>query len=537
MSKRILSNAGRVTAVVTSICMTLLSQAPQAHAIAVWDDPTTTIDDPMTSTDDGWMSTVPDWHAMACIGIGATATSGCAVHGGLACIDCVTNTCNTWGCPVDGETFSGSYCTDAGMFWCTDNYDDPTLDEVSEHYEVPVTPTYPIEPSANSVFDNLCQGVSDSINSLPPVNDEQMVSICLTAGLCVAAVLVFGVCPAASAALVVVAAGVYFDAASNTAYAGCDTAQCAPNASVVGDPNFVTLDGLYYAYQGAGEYDLVTGDGISIQARFQSTDVTSTVSQTTAVAVEADGNVYSMRAGEPPKVQRASEVVANPVSSGSGAHYKATDFGFELLSSQGDYVRVQSAGSFLDVHITLPEWRKGKVSGLLGNYDGNPKNEFQLRDGTTLQDSISNLDLYGIFGNSWRIEQANSRLPYRPGESTLGFTDLLFPLFREDNPQMDAATAADICNDGGVTAAGLVDGCIHDVMMTGDPAFVEGLAEATPPIEVLDTDTGEIVAVDDLAASPENVEPSADAWYEPEPYTWYEPEPDTFEMNDYGYTP
>ena len=77
----------------------------------------------------------------------------------------------------------------------------------------------------------------------------------------------------------------------------------------------------------------------------------------------------------------------------------------------------------------------GSYGGLQGEDEGQ-SNDFQLADGTVLQQPLTTAELYGEYANSWRVSQATSLFDYPTGEDTADFTDTNFPA--------DAVTLADL---------------------------------------------------------------------------------------------
>ena len=67
----------------------------------------------------------------------------------------------------------------------------------------------------------------------------------------------------------------------------------------------------------------------------------------------------------------------------------------------------------LDYLVLLNPNRASQVQGLLGNYDGDPRNDLVHQNGQPSSGRFE--DLYPHFADSWRITQANSLFVYEPG--------------------------------------------------------------------------------------------------------------------------
>jgi hypothetical protein len=135
--------------------------------------------------------------------------------------------------------------------------------------------------------------------------------------------------------------------------------------------------------------------------------------------------------------------------------------------------------------MQLAPVRIGTVHGLLGPFTGKPTTEVEARDGTRIggddliRASVSTDRLYRVFGDSWRLTQAESMLDYAAGESTATFTDRTFPdpMRPAITPAAEASARA-ICVRAGVPEEALA-GCILDVAMTGEAGFAVTTAVAT----------------------------------------------------------
>src|SRR5262249_55041098 len=149
-------------------------------------------------------------------------------------------------------------------------------------------------------------------------------------------------------------------------------------------------------------------------------------------------------------------------------------------------VQIHIRRAWLDLLLALPKERRGKVAGLLGNFDGDPKNDLAARDrtGVTLEGLAQDeayRQLYKVFGDSWRITQTVSLFDYGPGEDTTTYTDLTFPQKLISIADLDEATrnAAEAkCRQAGVSGQPYLDNCILDIGLTGEVAFAKSAVEA-----------------------------------------------------------
>lgn len=77
-----------------------------------------------------------------------------------------------------------------------------------------------------------------------------------------------------------------------------------------------------------------------------------------------------------------------------------------LISFTGISINVSLGINMLTVGLAVPDRFKGNVSGLVGNYDGNKDNDFQLPDGRVLTPSEVDTErkIYDNFGQKCELK-------------------------------------------------------------------------------------------------------------------------------------
>ncbi|ANN16077.1 hypothetical protein SD37_10770 [Amycolatopsis orientalis] len=255
-----------------------------------------------------------------------------------------------------------------------------------------------------------------------------------------------------------------------------------------GDPHLATLDHYHYDFQAVGEFTTVrsAGGDLEIQSRQTAMENDRTVSVNSAVATKVgpDKVTFTMNGGD--VVVRVNGEATTPARGqrtlpGGGALVRR---GSSIMLAEDGYVVRWPDGSsaWLDplgrwglrLYVSLVDGRKGQVMGLLGNFDGNADNDLATRDGKPVPVRPSFDQLYRTFGDSWRISQAESLFDYAPGENTEKFTDRAFPekeVKAGDLPVEQREQARGACLMAGVRNPALMDGCILDVALTGQPVF------------------------------------------------------------------
>ncbi|MDB9540082.1 Calx-beta domain-containing protein [Anabaenopsis arnoldii] len=249
------------------------------------------------------------------------------------------------------------------------------------------------------------------------------------------------------------------------------------------DPHLDTLDGLGYDFQAVGEFTLVksTTDELEIQTRQQPWGNSTSVSINTAIAIKLGDQriaIYANQA-EPLLINGTTVTLPNSAVYAVGQNLITREGNqYRIITANNDLIQVKHNGSFLNINLGLADNRQGKVVGLLGNFNNNRNDEFNLRDGTVIGGSISNEQLYGDYGNSWRIVQGESLFDYAPGQDTNTFTDLTYPrnivTAATLTPEQRAA-AEQIARDAGITDPDILEDVILDIFITnGDLQFIQG---------------------------------------------------------------
>jgi hypothetical protein len=286
--------------------------------------------------------------------------------------------------------------------------------------------------------------------------------------------------------------------------------------NVQGDPHMDTIDGAPYDFQAAGEFTVVKSrtDGLDIQERQQpvgrvfKTHTDRLVSVVTAVAMRVGsatlefdhsvpGSPMAVRLNKHRIRLRTGKVVA---LRGGGA-LKNMRSAYGVAWPDGTQVRVFVAGgdgvSFL---IQPAADQSGELTGLLGNFDNSPNDDFVSRGGQVfrpvfaatpraLTSPIGYRAEYKQFGPSWRIKQSQSLFFYPRGESTRtltipGFPKRLYPLV--SLPSANRIKATRICRRAHVRNTVLFHNCVFDVAATNSPSYGTGAGT----IEVLAPTTG-----------------------------------------------
>jgi hypothetical protein len=260
------------------------------------------------------------------------------------------------------------------------------------------------------------------------------------------------------------------------------------------DPRIVTIDKQYHDFQAAGEFTLIestTGD-LKIQVRQQPVDNNprSNVSDNTAVATVLGGKrigIYKDQGllidGQPIQIANNNSLVV-----GDGRIYREGNI-YTVVYPNGEQLVAKVVGTTrVNVNVYLTEERQGKVKGLLGNFNNNPKDDLEKRDGTVIPEPVSQQQLYGEYTDSWRVNQSESLFDYKPGENTNTFTLQNYPRQKvkiSDLNPADVAKAEQLIGDR-IKNPTTREAAIIDLVLTNfDPDILEAALNAPDPDSVL----------------------------------------------------
>jgi hypothetical protein len=275
------------------------------------------------------------------------------------------------------------------------------------------------------------------------------------------------------------------------------TGDCTPPSSklakliggwINGDPHLKTFDGQRYDFQAVGEFTAVTstaGD-LTVQIRQAAFETSTTVAVSSAVAMNvsgthlgfylADGAIVVHRSGAADAVPAGKTALAGGATLDRVADpYNGDEY--LVTWSDGTSVSVVRAGVYGLVVTIAPSASRAKtLSGLLGNFDGDPSNDLALPGAKPITATFG--ALYPAYADGWRVTAATSLFDYAPGTSTATFTDRSFPARPTaalSTTQRSAALGA--CTAAGVTNPVDLQDCELDVALTGSAAFAISAAE------------------------------------------------------------
>jgi len=242
-----------------------------------------------------------------------------------------------------------------------------------------------------------------------------------------------------------------------------------------GEPHLKTFDQVSYDFQAVGEFvAAVDGKGdFEVQLRQQAWPGSRTVALNTAVAMRVGRDVVALQIIRQQFVLfingKRQALKSNTLQDGSltiqnGNHAL-------VVWNDGSRVAINFFNTYgLDVFIEPAAARKGRLSGILGNFNGVAEDDLVIR-GTKQKIEPVFKALYPAFADSWRVKNASTLFSYETGQSAATFTDKSLPEGSVDPAKLPMAkTAAKLCAGKGLSGV-FLQGCILDVALTGKHEF------------------------------------------------------------------
>lgn len=263
-------------------------------------------------------------------------------------------------------------------------------------------------------------------------------------------------------------------------------------ARAVGDPHITTFDGLFYTFNGVGEFwmvkmeDNVKNIDFKMQARMEqyvsSEGIPMNASVFTAVVMEEVKNeeiitVQVSYNDEKILVSLDGEAIDVNYTSVLVVRHKTAQV--TINSAEDVEVTFSSGFSFtfstvgpnevaMNIEGLADEGLRNLGSGLMGDCDGNPENDLKLTNGTILSSNSTPSEIHYNFGLKWMVKQHESFFTYPPGK---GYSDYSKPEFQ---PKFLLDSDLESINQSIVDTCEGSKYCIFDYLTTGSQAVANG---------------------------------------------------------------
>jgi hypothetical protein len=275
-----------------------------------------------------------------------------------------------------------------------------------------------------------------------------------------------------------------------------------------GDPHIRTRDGFDYNFQAVGEFVFTRSSLVDMpleyQVRYKPVGSDGSMTSAAAVRVGTDRiGIYS-RSSSQLELKRNGITLSADVSGFVRTALSDNGYLFYNDRSKQGYVSWKDGSSLsfqnlspmnghLELSLNLHGRHRNQIIGLGGNFNLNSNDDLRLRNGTVLPSTPTFEQLYDQFGNDWRVTTSESLFDYGQGESTATFTDINFPPAPRVITPAERTAAEAICRAAGIQDPSILEGCIYDVVVTGDQSLATSAALSDPNADIISLNLSNVV--------------------------------------------
>ncbi|XP_059678847.1 mucin-4 [Gavia stellata] len=259
---------------------------------------------------------------------------------------------------------------------------------------------------------------------------------------------------------------------------GCEGYMPPTPAGAFGDPHITTLDGLTYTFNGLGDFVLLlASDAQTSFVLHGRTARTGTAQATNFVAFAAQyisvttttvewtlgsqGDIHILLNNETIQFSYSQDMGAKVYYSPGVLLVNASSI--TAVFDGAITVSISAASGILSVVCSLPDQYRNSTKGLLGVWDHDPADDFQMPNSTSIPVNSSEEEIYS-YGMTWAVGE-HSLFSQPLDAAVMNFTPIFLSRLRQEN-ESRYQLAASQCRGS--------KECIYDSLSTGDVAL--GLA-------------------------------------------------------------
>ncbi|XP_065657050.1 sushi domain-containing protein 2-like [Hydra vulgaris] len=236
-----------------------------------------------------------------------------------------------------------------------------------------------------------------------------------------------------------------------------------------GDPHFTTMDGTFYSFNPVGEFVYLTTQNGSdiIQSRISQYIDKTGIKKNACIF---SGFVIKGNDSDIIQIELNNKQTFVFIVNGQSLNLDFGLWNFNGISlsyennatvvvqtNSGIQFEIIALENALHTILVLSDTFKNRISGLIGDWDGNSSNDLKLPNGSFISSNSSNYNIHFNFGMLWSTSNKTSLFTYPNGLSWFDYQDQRFvPDFSTpiDYPQCNGSKA-----------------CNYDIQVTGNVEF------------------------------------------------------------------
>ncbi|XP_061307084.1 mucin-4 [Pezoporus flaviventris] len=260
---------------------------------------------------------------------------------------------------------------------------------------------------------------------------------------------------------------------------GCEGYVPPTPAGAFGDPHITTMDGLTYTFNGLGDFALLLASdaqtsfvlhGRTVRTgmaqatnfvAFAAQYVSSTTTTTVEWTLGSWGDIQVLLNHDTIQFSYAQDVGAEVYYSPGVLLVNASSI--TAVFNGAIAITISATSRILSMVCSLPDQYRNSTKGLLGVWDHDPADDFQMPNGTSIPVNSSEEEIYS-YGLTWAVG-GHSLFTQPLGLPAMNFTPIFLSQLRQEG-ESQYQLAASQCRGS--------KECIYDSLSTGDMAL--GLA-------------------------------------------------------------
>ncbi|CAM9328463.1 unnamed protein product [Bubo scandiacus] len=259
---------------------------------------------------------------------------------------------------------------------------------------------------------------------------------------------------------------------------GCEGYVPPTPAGAFGDPHITTLDGLTYTFNGLGDFVLLlasdaqtsfmlhgrtaqTGTAQATNFVAFAAQYISTITTTVEWTLGSQGDIQVLLNNETIQFSYSQDMDAEVYYSPGVLLVNVSSV--TAIFDGAIAVSISATSGILSVVCSLPDQYRNSTKGLLGVWDHDPADDFQMPNGTSIPVNSSEEEIYS-YGMTWAVAE-QSLFAQSLDSPVMNFTPIFLSRLRQENERQYQLAALQ-CHGS--------KECIYDSLSTGDVAL--GLA-------------------------------------------------------------